>query len=101
MGKYFLYIILLLSFVVIGSLYISKENNSLDTELKAIKHIDLKPLALLHQKFSALDMSAKDFNLSSSLEEINKALVLYPLDEKLKTIKMELMTKEADISYNR
>jgi len=99
MGKYFLYIVILLLFIVMSSLYISKENNSLDSELKKIKHIDLKPLAIFHQNFLNLDMSAKDFNLTNSLNEVNKALVFYPLDERLKTIKMELMTKKADENY--
>jgi hypothetical protein len=82
-----------------GSLYIAQEDKSLDKELKAIKHTDGKPLLKLHEKFSNLDVNAKGFDFNNSLKEIEEAVKLYPLDDKLKTLKIELEHKQANKTY--
>ena len=94
--KNFLYFILFFAFIVMGSLYIAEEDKSLDKELQAIKHKDNKPLLKLHEKFSKLDINAKGFDFNDSLAEIEAAVKLYPLDDKLKTLKIELEHKRAN-----
>ena len=98
--KFFLYLLLLLVFVVMGSLYIAEEDKSLDKELQGIKHKNIKPLVKLHEKFSKLDVNAKGFDFNDSLAEIEAAVKRYPLDDKLKTLKIELEHKRANQTDN-
>ena len=81
------------------SLYIAKEDNSLDEEIKSIKHTDIKPLEELHKKFSTLDIDAKELDVNSAIKEIKKAREQYPLDDKLKMIDMELENRRANEAY--
>lgn len=97
--KLFLFVVVLLGFVVMTSLYIAEEDNSLEAELKSIKHIDTKPLEELHNKFSSIDIDSKDLDLQKSIKEIKKAREQYPLDDKLKMIDMELEHRIANESY--
>ena len=94
--KNFLYFSLFFAFIVMGSLYIAEEDKSLEKEIQAIKHKDNKPLFKLHEKFLKLDVNAKGFDFNDSLAEIEAAVKLYPLDDKLKTIKIELEHKRAN-----
>ncbi len=94
--KVALFIALLLSFVVIGSLYISEEDGSLDKELKEIKHKDNSPLKALHVKFSKLNINSENLDLDKALQEIHQAIKKYPLDDKLKMIKIELENRKAN-----
>ena len=94
--KVALLIILLLSFMVISSLYISEEDGTLNKELKEIKHEDLSPLKALHVKFSKLNVDSKNFDLDKALQEIHQATKKYPLDDKLKMIKIELENRRAN-----
>lgn len=94
--RIFLLLVVFISFVFISSLYISKEDGSLDKELKSIKKIDLKPLEVLHDKFLNLDIDAKGFDLDKAIKEIKQARKLYPLDDKLKMIDMRLENRKAN-----
>ncbi|WP_321777671.1 hypothetical protein [Sulfurimonas sp.] len=94
-----LLLLIFISFVFISSLYISKEDGSLDKELKSVKKIDIKPLKLLQDKFLNLDINAKDFDLKKFIDEIKEARKLYPLDDKLKMIDIKLENKRANESY--
>ncbi len=94
-----LLLVVFFSFVFISSLYISKEDGSLDNELKSVKKIDIKPLEVLHDKFFSLNIDAKDFDLQKAIKEIKQARKLYPLDDKLKMIDMKLENKRANETY--
>jgi len=98
--KVALFIILLLSFVVISSLYISEEDGSLDKEFQEIKHEDISPLKALHVKFSKLNIHSQDIDLDKALEEVHLAIQKYPLDDKLKMIKIELENRRANQANN-
>jgi len=93
-----LLIVIFASFVFISSLYISKEDGSLDKELKHVKEINVKPLKILHDKFLNIDIDVKDFDLDKTIKEIKEARKLYPLDDKLKMIDIELEHKRANQS---
>ena len=97
--KVFLFIVLLLSLVVISSLYISEENGTLEEELKSVKHKDISPLIKLHRKFSKINIDSKNLNLEDAIKEIEEARKLYPLDDKLKTIAIELEHRRANQAY--
>jgi len=94
--KLFLLVSILLGFLVLSSLYITKEDSSLDKEIKAIKHPNVKPLIEFHQKFSKIDVHSKKLDLDKLIKEVKQARKLYPLDDKLKTIDMELEDKRAN-----
>ncbi|WP_324172583.1 hypothetical protein [Sulfurimonas sp.] len=94
-----LLLVVIISFIFISSLYISKEDGSLDKELKLVKKIDIKPLQILHDKFLNLDIDAKGFDLQKAIKEIKQARKLYPLDNKLKMIDMKLENKRANEAY--
>ena len=98
--KVFLFIVLLLSFVTISSLYISEEDGTLEEELKSVKHQDNAPLIKLHKKFSKIHINSKNLNLEEAIVEIEEARKLYPLDDKLKTIAIELEHRRANQAYN-
>ena len=89
-------VIVFIGFVVMTSLYIAKEDGSLDAELKGMKHQDSKPLIKLHEKFEKLDIDSESLNLEQALEDIHQAIKEYPLDDKLKMIKIELENKRAN-----
>ena len=97
--KVFLFIVLLLSLVSISSLYISEEDGSLEKEIKSVKHKDISPLLKLHKKFSKININSKNLNLEESIKEVETARKLYPLDDKLKTIAIELEHKRANETY--
>ncbi len=82
-----------------SSLYISKEDKTLDKEIKSIKHPDLKPLQKLHDKFSKIDINSNDFDLNKTITEIKQARKLYPLDNTLLRIDLELEHKRANKTY--
>ncbi|EHP29098.1 hypothetical protein SMGD1_0571 [Sulfurimonas gotlandica GD1] len=94
--KLVLFALVFLSFLVISSLYISKEDKSLDKELKSIKHPDTKPLEELHKKFSEIKINSDELDLNQTIEAIKQARQAYPLDDKLKTIEIELEHKKAN-----
>jgi hypothetical protein len=98
--KLILFVFVFLAFVVISSLYISEEDNTLDAELKLIKHPDVKPLKELHDKFSKIDINSKNLDLNKTIIEVKKARKLYPLDNILLRIDIELEYKRANESYN-
>ena len=89
-------VIIFIGFVVMTSLYIAKEDGSLDAELKGMKHQDSQPLIRLHEKFEKLDIDSDSLDLQQALEDIHLAIKKYPLDDKLKMIKIELENKRAD-----
>ncbi len=97
--KVFIFILILLSFVIISSLYIAEEDNSLEIELKLIKHKDIKPLIAFHEKFAAIDMKSKELDLNKIIFEIKQARKIYPLDDKLKMLDIELEHRRANESY--
>ena len=94
--KLVLFVLILLGFVVISSLYISEEDNTLEVELKSIKHPDLTPLKKLHNKFSKIDINSKKLDLNETIIEIKKARKLYPLDNILLRIDIELEHRRAN-----
>ena len=98
--KIFLFIVLLLSFVTISSLYISEEDGTLKEELKSVKHKNNSLLIKLHKKFSKIHINSKNLNLEEAIKEIEEARKLYPLDDRLKTIAMELEHKRANQTYH-
>jgi len=56
-----------------------------------------KPLFLLHQHFEHIKMkNLSDEELQEVLSHLDAARKLYPLDDKLKTLQMELNNKKAD-----
>ena len=97
--KVFLFIVLLLSFITISSLYISEEDGTLQKELKSVKHLDTSPLIRLHKKFSKINIDSNNLNLEEAIIEIEEARKLYPLDDRLKTISIELEHKRANQAY--
>ena len=86
---------LLLGFLVMGTLYITEEDDSLQRELSHIKYPDKQTIHQLHEKFALLDINAEDFDLNKSLKELEAARKLYPLDDELKMISIELNQKRA------
>ena len=94
--KFFLFLALLLSFMFIGSIYISEEDKSLELEMKTIKHKDTSSLIEFHKKFKNLDMNSKYFDLEQAIKDIKQARKAYPLDDKLKMIDIELEHKRAN-----
>ncbi|MBL0708048.1 MAG: hypothetical protein JJW00_03280 [Sulfurimonas sp.] len=87
-----------ITFVVMGSFYISKENGNLDKELKNIKTEDVKPLKTLQDKFSKFKLDDKNFDLQKAIDEVKQARKHYPLDNKLQMIDMKLENKRANES---
>lgn len=82
-------------------LFIEEENKNIEIEKESIKHHVISPLTTLHTKFENLDIEAKDFDLEKNLAELEKARKLYPLDDKLKMISIELNHKQANISRDK
>ena len=97
--KIFFMMATFLSFIVMASLYIVKEDGSLDKELKSVSYVNKVTIIKLHEKFSKLDMKSENFDVESVIVEVDKALKLYPLDDKLKTLKLELNNKRANKTY--
>ncbi len=96
--KFFLLLVLLLSFLVLSSLYISEIDNSLELEIKSIKHKDNSKLLQLHKKYANLDINSKDLDLEETIKEIKKDRELYPLDNILLRVDIELEHKRANKS---
>ncbi|WP_415397803.1 hypothetical protein [Sulfurimonas sp. CS5] len=97
--KLVLFVLIFLAFVVMSSLYISKEDKSLEVELKSIKHPDIIPLIEFHNKFSKIDIDSKGLDLNKTIIEIKKARKLYPLDNTLLRIDIELEHRRANEAY--
>lgn len=91
--------LMVLTFVIISSLYISEEDNTLEVELKSIKHPDLKSLKEFHDKFLKIDINSKELDLNKTIIEVKKARKLYPLDNILLRIDIELEHKRANETY--
>jgi len=96
--KVFISLALLLGFLVMGTLYITEEDHSLQRELSHIKHPDMQTLHELHEKFALLDIDAEGFDLNGSIKELEAARKLYPLDDELKMISIELNHKRAQLA---
>ena len=79
-----------MALVIIGSLYIAQEDKNLDTLSVTSKHKEMTPLEVLHSKFENIDIDAKNLDLDATLIELEEARKLYPLDDKLKMISIEL-----------
>jgi hypothetical protein len=97
--KFVVFLFVLLSFIAISSLYISKEDHSLDLEISSLKHADNVTLNHLHEKFKNIDMNLSEKDLNKAIEDIKKARKLYPLDDKLKMIDIELEHIKADRDF--
>ncbi len=97
--RIFFALFIFVSFITIASLYIAKEDGSLDPEINSIKHTKKIPLEQLHNKFLHLDMDSKELDLDKEILEIKKARAIYPLDDKLKMIDIELEHKRANKAY--
>jgi hypothetical protein len=97
--KFVIYLGVLLAFLILGSLYIGEEDNTLEAELSQIHHPDLKTINHFHEKFAHLDMDAQNFDLNKTIHEVEEARKLYPLDDKLKMIDMELNYRRAQKAY--
>jgi len=54
------------------------------------------PLTILQDMFLSLDMESEDLDLDRAIEAIKQARSAFPLDEKLKTIDMQLEDKRAN-----
>ena len=91
-----LFMLLFVGFVVMSSLYTAEEDNSLEVDLKAIKHPDLEPLKKLHNKFSKIDINSKELDLTKTIKEVKEARKLYPLDNILLRIDIELENRRAN-----
>jgi len=97
--KLLLLVAIFISFIIMSSLYISKEDKSLDAEIQGMKHKYFSDLKVFHMKYERLDINAKDFDLQSTIAEVDRARKLYPLDDKLKMISIELNHKLANESH--
>lgn len=94
--KLLISIAVFVGFLILGSIYIAEEDNTLEVELSQIKHPDTQKIQQLHEKFALLDMDAENFDLNKTIEEVNQARKLYPLDDELKMISIELNHKRAN-----
>ncbi|WP_294961307.1 hypothetical protein [Sulfurimonas sp.] len=61
-----------------------------------VKQTSLKEL---HQKFLNIDIHSKELDLDKAIQDIKQARKIYPLDDKLKMVDMELENKRANKSY--
>ena len=95
--KFFLFLVVFLSFYLISSLYILEEDGSLEPDLNTLKYkkTTSSELDKIYNKFSDLNVDSKNINLEKMITDIKKARNLYPLDDKLKMIDIELEHKKA------
>jgi len=96
--KVFLFLFIFSGLVLISSLYLLKEEGDLKPELKEMKHRDKKTIELdkIYNEFSNLNLKSKSINIDKMIIKVKKARTLYPLDDKLKMIEIELDNKKAD-----
>jgi hypothetical protein len=55
-----------------------------------------KPIKILHESFASIDMKQKDLDIKRLQEQLKQARVAFPLDDKLKTMQMELNNRAAN-----
>lgn len=77
-------------------LYIKEESKNIEMDKESIEHNITSPLTVLHSKFENLDLEATGLDLEKNLAELEEARKLYPLDDKLKTMSIELNHKLAN-----
>ena len=97
--KVAIFMIIFVGFTVMTSLYIAQEDNTVDIELAKIKEPDLKPLEKLHNKFSKIDVNSKSLDLNKTIADIKEARKLYPLDNILLRIDIELEHRRVDEDF--
>lgn len=85
-------IFLFLLIVTIISLFVGYEETQVPN--------DTKDLEAVRGKFLQIDINAKDLDLNKTIKEIKEARQIYPLDDKLKMIDLELGHKRANKHHN-
>ena len=55
-----------------------------------------KPINILHNSFSKIDMKQKDLDVKKVQNLLKQARIAYPLDDKLKTLEMEINNRAAN-----
>lgn len=83
-------VVIFLFVVAIGAYFISYEEEQAP--------LNIKPLEKLHRKFLNLDMNDKHLDLKKAIKEIKDARKIYPLDNKLKMVDIELEHKRTNQS---
>jgi len=66
---------------------------------KVILHVEKTKLELLHEKFEKIDINSEKLDLAEAIKEIKEARKLYPLDNILLRVDIELEHKRANKSY--
>ncbi|MFT7003887.1 MAG: hypothetical protein ACJAWW_001239 [Sulfurimonas sp.] len=97
--KIAIFMIIFVGFTVMTSLYIAEDDNTIDIELAKIKEPDLQPLEKLHNKFSKIDVNSKSLDLNKTIADIKEARELYPLDNILLRVDIELEHRKADEDF--
>ena len=93
------FIVSLLSLVAISTLYLVTENTLEKKSIPVNQENKKSDLNKLHKKYKKLDVNADDLDLEESIKKIQEDRKHYPLDDKLKTIEMELEHKRANQAY--
>lgn len=74
--------------LLLTSLFVGCEKNS-------VQNNNLDKLHTLQEKFLKIDINDKNLDLDKYIKEIKEARKLYPLDDKLKMISIELNHRRA------
>jgi biopolymer transport protein ExbD len=98
--KFFLLILFVIVVITISFSVAEKDKTAQTTKLIA-KENNLVHLKLLHDKFSKIDINAKDLDLDEMIKEIKEARKIYPIDNILLRIDIELEHRRANESYNK
>jgi hypothetical protein len=91
--------ILFVGLTVMASLYIAQKDNTTDKEFVKTKEPNLKALEKLHNKFSKIDINSQSLDLDKTILEIKEARRLYPLDNILLRVDIELEHRKADEDF--
>jgi len=93
--KLFLYVSIIFTLFFMSLVFIIEgQKEPKHNELK--REIKLSSLDKLHNKFLKIDIDSKNLDINQTLKEIKKARIQYPLDDKLKTIYLELENRYAN-----
>ncbi len=88
-------LVVILSFIIIF-VFIKGEEGKYDIKPTKVENISKIELDTFHNKFSKIDMNSNKLDLSRLILEIKEARKIYPLDDKLKMIDIELEHKRAN-----
>ena len=85
------FILIVLVFIGISTLFISYQDQHTP--------MDTKPLHKVQNKFLAIDINDENLDLEKAIKEVKEARKLYPLDDKLKMVDMELEHRLANQNH--